>query len=153
MKATMKAWAQTKLGGVEVLKVLVVPKPTPSTVRHNTARRWVQITLWIVVKAFLNKFKLWASRYHLLLLSLLPHPFYMCVQGVNYVYNTVDASSNFENVQKAVLPFGAIASITATKNSIDVGKLFVSLPLSVSLLFSLPLLFLSYSFILFSLIL
>ena len=27
--ATMKAWAQTELGGVEVLRVLEVPKPQP----------------------------------------------------------------------------------------------------------------------------
>jgi len=47
----------------------------------------------------------------------------------------VDASSNFDNVQKAVLPFGAIANITTTQNSIDVGKLFVSLP-PLCLLFS-----------------
>ena len=51
-----------------------------------------------------------------------------CVKGVNYVYNTVDADSNFENVQKAVLPFGAIANITVGKTNIDVGKLFVSPP-------------------------
>ncbi len=42
--------------------------------QSNTARRWVQITLWIIVKTFLNKFKHWASRYHRLR-SLLPNPF------------------------------------------------------------------------------
>jgi len=46
------------------------------------------------------------------------------LKGVNYVYNTVDADSNFENVQQAVLPLGAIANITTGGTPIDVAKLF-----------------------------
>jgi len=46
------------------------------------------------------------------------------LKGVNYCYNTVDADSNFENVQQAVLPLGAIANITIGKQTIDVSKLF-----------------------------
>ena len=40
MKATMKAWAQTELGGVEVLKILTVPRPAPSTVRQYSHLSW-----------------------------------------------------------------------------------------------------------------
>jgi len=46
------------------------------------------------------------------------------LKGVNYVYNTVDADSNFENVQKVVLPLGSIANITIGDGPIDVSKLF-----------------------------
>jgi len=57
--------------------------------------------------------------------DILPQLQALGIPGVNYVYNTVDAESNFENIQQTVLPFGAIANITIAGNApIDVSKLF-----------------------------
>jgi len=47
--------------------------------QSNTARRWVQITLWIIVKTFLNKSKHWASRYPSSSFNCYPNPFHWVV--------------------------------------------------------------------------